>query len=116
MRIDFPKILKEVPLSEYAPEVKTVVTVWVNPTQKLLESLAVTFQAYVDSEGKEGLNAFLAPLSELLSQGEEATHWTVDELNQMITGTIDTDPLFFLWFQNRVLQAVNEHRLQIKKA
>lgn len=115
MKIEFPKILKQVPLSEYAPELKTVVTVWVNPSIKLIGVLADAFTVYMDSEGKEGLDAFLAPLSEILSQGEEATYWTVDDLKAMVEGSQETDPLFFLWFQNRVLQAVNEHRLQIKK-
>ena len=115
MKIEFPKILKQVPLSEYAPELKTVITVWCNPTEKILMSLGETFQAYADSEGKEGLDAFLVPLSELLSQGEESTRWSVDDLQQIINGSQDTDPLFFLWFQNKVLQTINEHRFQIKK-
>ena len=114
MKLNFPKIVRDVSLSEYAPEINSTIQVWVNPSGRLLAALADTFRAYVDSKGQEGQDAFLAVLSELLSQG--ADKWSVDELRELYEGTTDTDPAFWMWLQNRILKEISEHRHGVKKA
>lgn len=116
MRLDFPRIVHNVPLSEYTPELKETVQVWVNPPVSTLSQLAALYKAYRETGGQDSFDQFLAILSDLLSQGREETHWTVDELKDMITRTADTDPLFWIWFQDRVVREINDHRTALKKA
>jgi archaellum biogenesis protein FlaJ (TadC family) len=115
VKIEFPRIVREVALSEYAPEIGTKIYVWVNPSVKLLADLGEAFKVYFESKGQEGLDAFLSLLSDILSQGETATHWTADELKQVMTSTADTDPSFWMWLQNRILQEIQDHRNGVKK-
>lgn len=117
MKIEFPKIIREFPLSEYAPEVKGAIQVWVNPPVKTLDELAEAFKSYAGSNGQEQVDNFLSVISALLSQHPDAaTHWTVDELKALYDGTRDTDPSFWWWFHNRILQEIQEHRTRQKKA
>lgn len=116
MKLEFPKIVRDVPLSEYAPELTQVVKVWVNPPVKKMEAWSDGFRQYAESQGQEGEDAFLTILSELLSQGEELTRWSVDELKQIRAQTADTDPRFFWWFQDRIAREIYEHRAGVKKA
>jgi len=69
MKIDFPKLVREIDLAEYAPEINAKVFVWVNPPAKFLEELGDSFNKYADSEGVD-IDEFLAKMSALLSQGE----------------------------------------------
>jgi hypothetical protein len=112
----FPKIVREVSLSEYAPELKQVLFVWVNPPVKLLEDIGAAFKRIVDSKGAEGADEYLVPLSAILSQGDESTRWTAGELKGLRDGSADTDPSFWMWLQNRIMREISEHRYGIKKA
>lgn len=116
MKFQFPKIVNSFSLSEYTESLNVNVCVWVNPTGKILSDLGETFKAFVDGDGAVGLDAFLKVMSVILSQGEDAsTHWTAEELDEMINETIDTDPQFFMWFNNRVLKEIGDHRNGQKK-
>jgi|WetSurMetagenome_2_1015567.scaffolds.fasta_scaffold1323785_2 hypothetical protein len=116
MKFEFPKIIREFPLSEYAPEVKGSIQVWVNPPVKTLDELAEAFNEYAKDNGQEKADVFLSVVSVLLSQADDvASRWTVDELKELYDGTKETDPAFWWWFHNRILQAIQEHRLQLKK-
>lgn len=117
MKFEFPKIIRSFSLSEYAPEIKGEVQVWVNPPAKTLDDLAAAFQKYAESNGRENSDDFLSVVSCLLSQAADAaSHWTVDELKQLYDGTKETDPAFWMWFHNRIIETVQEHRLHLKKA
>jgi len=116
MKIDFPKIVRSFPLSEYAPEIPGDVFVWVNPPVKTLDKIATALGVIIDSKMQDGVDDFLAVLSELLSQGEVASHWSLDDLKDLFEKSSDTDPSFWEWFQNRVLQTISEHRQGRKKA
>ena len=110
MKIEFPKIVRVVDLSEYAPELSgQYVHVWVNPPVKLLTQLSQQF----NDEKKQ--DEFLACLSELLSQGPEGTAFTKDELFELIEGTAERDPAFWVWLQNGIVQAISEYRTGLKK-
>jgi hypothetical protein len=113
MKLNFPKIVKEFSLTEYAPEVEGAISVWVNPSMQLLADLSSTFTAYIEERDK--LDDFLAVVSQLLSQGKPETHFSVDELRELYEQTKDSDPAFWMWFNLRVLAIVSEHRLGIKK-
>jgi hypothetical protein len=117
VELNFPKIIREVSLSEYVPELTQMIKVWVNPPVKVLDALSDGFRKYVEpQEEKEGHDEFLTVLADLLSQGEPATRWTVEELKKLRDESIDTDPRFFWWFQDRVARAIYEHRAGVKKA
>lgn len=88
--------------------------VWVNPPQKLLNELATTFKAFIDSQGQESLDPFLVLLSDILSQTDDK--WTKDDLKTLMDGSQETDPGFWMWFQSRVLKEINDHRLQRKNS
>lgn len=112
MKINFPKIVRTVHLSEYAPELEGMeggsFQVWVNPPIKFLQSLEELFR----DEKKE--DEYLAAIAELLSQG--ADKLTAAELKKMIEHTAETDPAFWMWMQNRIVQEITDHRLGLKKA
>jgi hypothetical protein len=115
MKLNFPKIVKEFSLSEYAPEVKGVISVWVNPSMQLLADLSSTFSTYIESRGAEKFDEFLNIVSQLLSQGKPDTRFSVDELRELYEQTKDADPAFWMWFNTRIMDKVSEHRLGIKK-
>jgi hypothetical protein len=116
VELKFPKIVREVALSEYAPELQQVLFVWVNPPVSLLEDIGAAFKRIVDSQGTEGTDEYLVPLSAILSQGEEPSRWTPGELKGLRDGSADTDPSFWMWLQNRIMKEISEHRYGIKKA
>ena len=117
MKITFPKIVREFQLSEYAPEVKGSIQVWVNPPVKVLDELAEAFKDYAKDNGQEKAERFLSVVSVLLSQhSDPATHWTLEELQQLSEGAKETDPAFWWWFHNRILHEIQSHRMQLKKA
>jgi len=116
VKIVFPKIVREFSLSEYAPEMEAVlISVWINPSMQLLTDLSSTYTAYIDSHGTEHFDEFLLVVSQLLSQGKPESHFTPDELRELFEQTKATDPQFWMWFQNRILNEINEYRLGIKK-
>jgi len=115
MKLNFPKIVKEFSLTEYAPEVAGVVSVWVNPSMQLLADLSSTFTEYSASRGTEKLDEFFVIVSQLLSQGKPETHFSVDELRDLYEQTKDADPSFWMWFNTRILDLISEHRYGIKK-
>ena len=112
MKIDFPKILRPFSCTEYAPEAEITFTVWVNPPTILLSDLSSAFKLYME-KGEEGQVVFLALLSEILSQGADA--WPADDLKELLEKTQDTDPMFWMWLQNRILKEIGEHRFALKK-
>ena len=117
MKIQFPEIVREIDLAEYAPEVKGTMKVWVNPPIKLLTDYSDTLNKYIDSKGKDGLDGLLGVISKLLSKaGTEQDQWSVDELRELVEGTRDTDPAFFSWLLGRIMKAISDHRAGQKKA
>jgi hypothetical protein len=105
--------VRDVLLSEYTPELKETIQVWVNPPVSTLSKLADYFREQADRP--DAFDDFLGVLSDLLSQGRDETHWTVDELKGLIDGTAETDPGFWFWFQERVAKEISDYRTVLKK-
>lgn len=136
MKINVPKIIKQVNLAEYAPEIDTSVDVWVNPprammlefyrlkalSQALSERLATVPEDASEQRmaiGKE-LNdvgiELVAWHAAIWSQGQdEERHWTADEVNQLIDETVNTDPMLWYWLMIQTQKLIAEHRSEIKK-
>jgi len=128
-----PKIVKRIELKGYAEEFgEAYLEVWVNPPVRMLEALrlnalrvgriAVPAGELSDAEKKaleEEINGIyqeqLALYSALLSEGSEETRLSVEELKRMIEETADTDPMFWAWVKNQLVEMINEHRLASKK-
>ena len=118
MKINFPKIIRPLPLSEYAAELTPVFQVWVNPPRDFLDSFGKFAEAAKDPKKLEEFKGQLyAWVSELLSQGDDPdSKMTADELRLMVDETTPTDPQFWGWLQGRIIAMIKEHRTQIKNA
>jgi len=116
MKINFPKIVRKVDLGDYAEEMQgQIINVWVNPPTSDLVTLGDNYKKWIDDDDKEAEKDYLEKMSELLSQGEKASHFSVDELKTVRDATAETDPAFWLWLQNSILTEVNNHRYGLKK-
>jgi hypothetical protein len=104
MKITIPKIIKDVPLADYAPTLApAVVKVWVNPTRDMLQKFT---ELPADDE------AVLAWYADLLSQDSDpATHWTAEELQQLS----DADPAIWQWLAAQCWDALGAHREALQK-
>lgn len=122
MKLNFPKIIREFDLGEYAEEWKgQKIFVWVNPPSADLVALGDNFKKSNESkdekEKESAEKAYFDTFSTLLSQGSDVeTHCDVELLKELRQATKDTDPAFWNWFQTRVITEVNTHRLGQKKA
>jgi len=120
MKINFPKIVREIDLEEYAPEMAgQKISVWVNPPSADLVTIGEKYKASVDEQNEDkekDEKEYLNLMSILLSQGSEKTRISTDDLKELQTSTAATDPAFWVWLQNRVIIEINDHRLGRKKA
>lgn len=116
MKINFPRIVKPFNLSDYAPELTQALSVWVNPPRSFLARLGY-FDGKLDDPGKvdEFNEAVCSWFSELLSQGDPSTHITPEDLKTLRDETKETDPGFWLWFQNSIAGMIRDHRITVKK-
>lgn len=119
MKIAFPKITQEIELSNYAPGVEGRVIAWINPPRTLLKKYSELVEQWRSTEDENERSAALDGVytifSELLSQGDEDTRYSVDELKELADGTQETDPQFWIWLQDEILRLVFEHRGIVKK-
>jgi len=69
------------------------------------------------TEEFDGLMATLYSwYAELWSQHPDAeSHWTAEEVGELVRACQDADPALWSWIQDQSLQAVQEHRDGIKK-
>lgn len=106
MKLDIPKVVVRVDLGEYAPELKgKVFCVWVNPTLDILRK----HNELVKSSAGDDLNAWYAVI---WSQGDEGTHWTVEE----ILSLQEQDPAFLAWMIRETWDRRSEHIAKKKKS
>lgn len=114
MKFNVPKIVKPMKLSEYAPEfAKIEIPVWVNPPRAMLQEYLAMVESGKESPGEVG-QKIAAWLSNVWSQGEEDTHWTPEEVLELVT--VDSDPRLFAWCCWRTVAMITEHRVGQKKS
>lgn len=121
VKIEIPKILKEIPLCEYHADFGAqTVLVWVNPSRKvgkrrldlIRESLAA-LQAQDEAEADRLNAAMNAWYAEIWSQGEEAeTHLSAEEVER----ACESSPDFVRWLIERTNALFLQQREQEKKA
>jgi hypothetical protein len=131
-KFEFKKITRPVDLSNYAAEYSGAsFQVWVNPSRVVLADWYEMRAAYVEliSEAQTqpsneamvlelrgarfvALNARInAWLATLWSQDEDAdTHWTSEEVDQLVTTMTDTDPQAWAWLLNECLTVIQNYR------
>jgi hypothetical protein len=112
MKINIPKILKAIPLEEYAPELEgQALQVWVNPTREMINRYNEMITEVHGNPSPETNNKVKAWYAEMLSQGPEDTRWTVEELTELES----KDMTFITWLMSSVLTAWTEHKTYKKK-
>ena len=125
MRLKLPRIVKALPLGEYAPEMaEASVQVWVNPPRDMLQQRTEMMLAVQDAQRKTPPDAqaletlgeqMIAWYAELWSQGPEETHINADDIRAMLEAFNDTDPGLWPWLTGRSLEMIIEHRQAEKK-
>lgn len=105
MKINFPRVTQPLDLSDYLPALSgQVIHIWVNAPRDVTSRFA--------ADGTD----FAEVVAELWSQHDDkSTHWTIEEVNQLISGTADNDPGFFKWAIRRTGEMISEYRNAVKK-
>ncbi|PKN93019.1 MAG: hypothetical protein CVU44_11345 [Chloroflexi bacterium HGW-Chloroflexi-6] len=137
MKIEIPKIVRPLPLADYAPEYgEAVLQVWVNPpkalkdemqaclvlTESVLEELRklkgpehkakrAELSAKMDEIGEQ----IIGWLSKLWSQGPEATRLSIEDVKALIDNTRENDPVLYPWIVKRSWTMILEYRAGVKK-
>lgn len=130
-KFEIPKIVRPLYLANYEPELsEVVIQVWVNPSKKLrLEYYLIMNDliAAMPNDKAEYLEAISAELraitdrlavwlAEIWSQGEPETHWTPEEIQELMDHCLDTDPALWKWLLDNTEQMIVEHITRQKKA
>lgn len=142
MQINIPRIVRPLNLADYAPEYAgAVIQVWVNPprgrlteyvgyleTVSAANKVIADYDTLSDPGGDEYASAevaaqSLASTSELLirwmaeawSQGPPDSHWTADEIRQLIDKSVDDDPGLYPWLISSTLWMIRDYRSGQKK-
>ncbi len=141
MKLNLPKIIRPIPLAEYAPEMEfqedgktpAIVYAWINPPAPLLvrhgelrqRADAANKRLGRDAPMGEELKALAAELTEvgrglaalyaeLWSQHADAgTHWSEADVLELSSN--DANPDLFGWLTSRTVQMVNAHRSGLRK-
>lgn len=135
MKLAFPKIVRPVALTEFAPEMvhddgsPAVVQVWINPPavrMTLYLELSRRGQAALAALKGDGdktavveeLNAIGGNLSALFSElwsqhADPATHWSVADVNEVANS--DANPALYGWLTRRTLALIGEYRSGLRK-
>jgi len=133
MNISIPKIVKKIELAGYAPEFgEACLEVWVNPPARALDRLRTAKQkvyeldipkreltpeekSHIEAVIHDSYEEQMAVYAELLGQGCAETRLGVEDLKQMVEGTLETDPMFWGWVQAQIVELINDHRGTAKK-
>lgn len=137
MKFQFRKITRPVDLAQYAPEYEGVVfPMWVNAPRAVTDGWHEIRAAYValigeaqpagvdDAEFQEQRGARFIELNlrinawwaMMWSQADDpATHWTPDEVDQLVSHLTDTDPQAWAWLINECLATAHAYRTGERK-
>ena len=131
MKVNIPKVVRPLPLSDYAPEFgEQVIEMWVNPprakrlefadiTRRYKETLDQITATEDDDELQELVSAMEALAGELhewyaemWSQGKDK--WTAEEVKEFAAAALDTDPGLWDFVQEGSLDTMAAYRRQKK--
>ena len=140
MKFEIKPLVRPIRLSEYAPEYEDqVIWVWVNLPRSLRVAHAEIvgdFEAVVEERKAlagsgevtdEAVDEHAEKLDDLgrrlygwfadvWSKHEDSeTHWTADDVDEMVEACLDADPRLWSWIQDEHWRLVNEHREGVKK-
>lgn len=137
MKINIPKIIRELNLSEYAPEYgDACIKIWVNPPRGKMAKFetirAELLEAYdhaiksteaspdqmqeIGEQIEAANNKLYEWLAENWSQSEDPEdHWTVDEIIEMQKSSNDNDPELWRFIMRRSFELILEYREGRKK-
>ncbi len=123
MKITTPKIIRDMPLKDYAPEMGDLtLQVWVNPPRDLIRKFTLIMSTG-DSAGLFVSNQPSSPTldaaeqvaawyAEILSQGEQPErHMSTEDLKALY----EEDPSLWLFISTRVWQMFDAHREALQK-
>lgn len=133
-----PKIVRPIELSAYASEFEGAqIWMWVNPPRSviiesqvlrgdLIEVLEDRTELPEDADEEqttqlaermdEANTMMLVWWAKMFSQARnEDTHWTEEELRELATESVDTDPELWAWIQKTGYQLMIDHRQNQKK-
>lgn len=130
MKIRIPKVIKEIPLAEHAPEYGgATIQVWVNPGEDDLErfeqvrlELLSVGDEISKAEGAEDMKALAERMSQanqslnewyahIWSQGSDAaSHWTAAEVRELAENALENDPKLWQFVQERTFLLIGQYR------
>jgi hypothetical protein len=138
VEINVPKIVNTINLSEYHPALNQTLQVWVNPPRVVRLEILAILSANIDilkAENSKGIadeitGEAVQPVpdaqtvqktmytwySRILSQGPEGTRFTPEKLQETVEKIADTDPAFWPWLRQRVMDEISDHTHNVKKA
>ncbi len=124
MPIKIPKIIRDMPLSEYAPEMgEAVLKVWVNPdrafVKRFMDISNTTAASGLFGTGIEAATGkapdtdllLSAWYAELLSQGPAGTQVSGEELRDLF----EHDPALWGFIATKCWTLIDEHRTVLEK-
>ena len=137
MKLTFPKIVRPVALTEFAPELvhddgsPAVVQVWINPPAArmthyldLSREGAAAMALLRKAEGDKAaavaeINRVGGELSALFAElwsqhADPTTHWTVEEVSALARS--DANPALYDWLTRRTLALIDEYRSALRKS
>ena len=131
MKINIPKVVRPIRLSDYAPEFgEQAIQMWVNPPRELRlryfditeDYKAVRDQLEQSEEGDdltplvervvELANGIYAWYAEMWSQG--GGEWTMEDVQEFAQAAMDTDPALWDFVQESSLDVLQAYRRQKK--
>jgi len=140
MQISIPKVVRPLPLRDYAPEYgETALFVWCNPPARAMH--ACREQMLRGAELRDEINSLLtaknvdisarmaeiaaelaaighevvAWLAEVWSQGPAETRMRPDEIETLISEAAENDGRLYSWLLGQTLRLIDEYRSGIKK-
>ena len=131
MKINIPRVVRPIALSDYAQEFgEQVIEMWVNPPREKRLAFADIMERYRDTLGQieatedsdelaelaERIVSIAGELhawyAELWSQGED--EWTAEQVAELATACLDTDPGLWDFVQESSLDVMQVYRRQKK--
>ena len=141
MKFEIKPLVRPICLSEYAEEYgEQVIWVWVNQPRAVRVAhaeIVSDFEGVVEERrvltesGDEVDDQAVAEHGEKLDElsrrlygwfadvwsrhPDEETHWTADDVDEMVDACLDADPRLWSWIQSEHWRLITEHREGVKK-